>query len=175
MCSKKIPARFLRKKARQKSSLAGGSVRQTCPTKKFIGRRGLIGGTVCVSGYFNPVHKGHIRYLKEAKKLGMRLVVIVNNDKQVKIKGSKPFMDQQERLEIVSAIGCVDEAIVSIDADETVIETLKLVKPDIFAKGGDRTLDNIPEKEICDKLGIKIVTKVGGGKIQSSSGLLKHK
>jgi len=164
MCSKKIPARFLRKPARQKSSLAGGPASQR-----------LIGGTVCVSGYFNPVHKGHVRYLKEAKKLGDRLVVIVNNDKQVKIKGSKPFMDQQERLEIVSAIGCVDEAIVSIDADETVIETLKLVKPDIFAKGGDRTLDNIPEKEICDKLGIKIVTKVGGGKIQSSSGLLKHK
>lgn len=130
--------------------------------------------TVCVSGYFNPVHKGHIRYLKEAKKLGMRLIVIVNNDKQVKIKGSKPFMGQEERLEIVSAIKYVDEALIAIDEDATVIQTLKLVKPDIFAKGGDRTLDNIPEKEICDKLGIKIVEMVGGGKVQSSSKLIKN-
>jgi len=129
--------------------------------------------TICVSGYFNPVHKGHIRYLKEAKKLGDRLVVIVNNDKQVKIKGSKPFMDEHERLEIVSAIKCVDEALIAIDKDGTVVQTLKLIKPDIFAKGGDRTLENIPEKEICEKLGIKIVEGVGGGKIQSSSKLLK--
>jgi D-beta-D-heptose 7-phosphate kinase/D-beta-D-heptose 1-phosphate adenosyltransferase len=128
-----------------------------------------------VSGYFNPVHKGHIRYLKEAKELGGRLVVIVNNDKQVRIKGSKPFMGEQERLEIVSAIKYVDEALIAIDKDGTVIETLKFVKPDIFAKGGDRTLDNIPEREICEKLGIKIVEGVGGGKIQSSSELLKDK
>ena len=131
--------------------------------------------TVCVSGYFNPLHKGHIRYFKEARALGDRLIVIVNTDEQVKLKGSKPFMDQEERLEIVSAVKYVDKAVLSIDKDESVVETLKLIKPDIFAKGGDRTLENIPEKEICDKLGIKIVEMVGGTKIQSSSALLKDK
>lgn len=131
--------------------------------------------TVCVSGYFNPLHKGHIRYFKEARALGNYLIVIVNTDEQVKLKGSKPFMDQEERLEIVSAIKYVDKAVLSIDKDKSVVETLKLVKPHIFAKGGDRTIDNIPEKKICDKLGIKIVEMVGGMKIQSSSGLLKDK
>ena len=131
--------------------------------------------TVCVSGYFNPLHKGHVRYLKEAKKLGDCLVVIVNNDKQVKLKGNKLFMDQKERLEIVSAIRYVDKALLSIDKDGSVIQTLKLVKPDIFAKGGDRTIDNIPERAICGKLGIKIVARVGRKKIQSSSKLLKSK
>ncbi|MBU0533568.1 MAG: adenylyltransferase/cytidyltransferase family protein [Candidatus Omnitrophica bacterium] len=129
--------------------------------------------TVCVSGYFNPLHKGHVRYFKEAKKLGDCLIVIVNNDKQVKLKGSKPFMNQEERLEIVSSIRYVDKALLSIDKDKSVIQTLKLVKPDIFAQGGDRTIGNIPEKEICVQLGIKIVEMVGGGKIQSSSKLLK--
>lgn len=133
------------------------------------------GGTVCLSGYFNPLHKGHVRYFKEAKKLGDCLIVIVNNDKQVKLKGSKPFMNQEERLEIVSSIRYVDKALLSIDKDKSVIKTLKLVKPDIFAQGGDRTIGNIPEKAICDKLGIKIVEMVGGEKIQSSSTLLKNK
>ena len=130
--------------------------------------------TVCVSGYFNPLHKGHIRYFKEARALGDYLIVIVNTDRQVKLKGSKPFMDQDERLEIVSAVKYVDKAVLSIDEDKSVVQTLKLVKPDIFAKGGDRTIDNIPEKEICDKLGIKLVEMVGGTKVQSSSSLLKN-
>ncbi|MDD5455018.1 MAG: adenylyltransferase/cytidyltransferase family protein [Candidatus Ratteibacteria bacterium] len=147
--------------ARRKNSSAGRLARR------------LVGETVCVSGYFNPLHKGHVRYFKAAKKLADRLIVIVNNDRQVEMKGSTPFMDEEERMEIVSAIEDVDEAVIAIDTDGTVIETLKSVKPDIFAKGGDRTLANIPEKEICEKLGIKIVTGVGGGKVQSSSKLLK--
>ena len=121
---------------------------------------------VCTSGYMNPLHKGHLQLLKEAKALGDYLIVIVNNDRQVALKGSKVFMDEQERCEIVSAIKYVDEVILSIDEDRTVCKTLELIKPDIFAKGGDSTDENVPEKGICP-----IVFGVGGGKIQSSSWL----
>lgn len=130
---------------------------------------------VVASGYFNPLHVGHIRYLEEAKKLGTKLIVIINTDKQAKLKGSLQFMGEKERAEIVSALNSVDEVFLSIDKDKTVCRSLEFIKPDIFAKGGDRILDNIPEKEICEKLGIKMVFNVGGGKIQSSSWLLnKH-
>ncbi len=127
---------------------------------------------VAVSGYFNPLHIGHVRYLKEAKKLGTKLIVIINSDKQCKLKGSFAFMNEKERAEIVSSLKPVDEVVLSIDNDKTVCKTLESIKPDIFAKGGDRTLDNIPEKEICEKLGIKMVFNVGGGKVQSSSWLI---
>jgi len=130
--------------------------------------------TVCTSGYMNPLHKGHIKLLKESKALGDRLVVIVNNDAQVSLKGSKPFMDEEERCDIIRAIRYVDEVVLSIDNDKTICRTLEMIKPNIFAKGGDSTLENIPEKDICDKHGIKLVLGVGGGKIQSSSWLLKN-
>ncbi len=121
---------------------------------------------ICTSGYFNPVHIGHIRLLEEAKKLGDYLVVIVNNDAQVKLKGSKPFMKEIERCAIIKALRCVDEVVLSIDTDRTIIKTLTMIQPDIFAKGGDSTPDNVPEKGICE-----IVYGIGGGKIQSSSWL----
>lgn len=129
---------------------------------------------VAVSGYFNPLHVGHVRYLKEAKKLGTKLIVIINSDKQSKLKGSFLFMSEKERAEIVSSLRFVDGVVLSIDKDKTVCKTLELIKPDIFAKGGDRTLDNIPEteREVCQKFGIKIIFNVGGGKIQSSSWLI---
>ena len=126
---------------------------------------------VCTSMYANPFHKGHLALVREAKKLGDYLIVIVNNDLQVGLKGSKRFMDERERCEIVSAIKYVDEVILSVDTDRTVRETLKLVKPDIFAKGGDSTNDNVPEQEVLDLLKTKLVLNVGGGKIQSSSTL----
>ncbi len=126
---------------------------------------------VCTSGYFNPLHKGHIRLLKEAKALGDYLIVIVNNDIQVELKGSKLFMDQEERAEIIASLACVDEVMISIDQDRTVCNTLALVNPDIFAKGGDSTGDNIPEQEICRTFDIQLCLDVGGGKIQSSSWL----
>jgi cytidyltransferase-like protein len=134
---------------------------------------------VIISGYFNPIHKGHIEYIKRAKELGDWLVVIVNNDLQVKLKGSQPFMDESERVLIVKEIKGVDDVFLSIDKDKTVCESIKSVCDDliicdvVFAKGGDRTLDNIPEKKTCEELGIKMIFGVGGGKTQSSSELLR--
>jgi D-beta-D-heptose 7-phosphate kinase/D-beta-D-heptose 1-phosphate adenosyltransferase len=128
---------------------------------------------VAVSGYFNPLHVGHLRMLKEAKKLGDILVVIVNSDAQVKLKGSVPFMNEKDRMEIIGALKPVDKVILSIDKDKTVCKTLAKIKPDIFANGGDRaTTRDIPEDKICRKLGIKMVFGVGGKKINSSSRLL---
>lgn len=133
---------------------------------------------VITSGYFNPLHIGHINLIKEAKKLGDFLVVIVNNDEQVKIKGSVPFMPEQERVEIIKALRYADDVVLSVDKDASVIESLKVAAnlyPGelFFAKGGDRNIDNIPEKKVCEELNIKIVNGVGGGKVQSSSWLLK--
>ena len=131
------------------------------------------GKIVAVSGYFNPLHYGHIKLFEAAKNLGEYLVVIVNNDEQVKLKGSTLFIDEKERMKIISALRVVDNVILSVDKDRTVCKTLELIKPDIFANGGDRTKNNIPETAICKKLGCKMVFNVGGGKIQSSSWLLK--
>lgn len=127
---------------------------------------------VCVSGYFNPLHVGHLNYLNAAAKLGW-LVVIVNNDKQVKLKGSKPCMTAEDRAEIIRNLRSVNEVVVSIDDDKSVCKTLELVKPDIFANGGDRKSDNVPETDICRRLGIMMIYGVGGEKIRSSSELLR--
>ena len=127
---------------------------------------------VVASGYFNPLHIGHIRYLRDAKKLGTKLVVIINTDRQARLKGSFPFMREKERAEVVSSLKFVDDVILAIDRDKTVCKTLEFIRPDIFAKGGDRTLKNIPEREICEKLSIKMVFGVGGEKVQSSSWLI---
>lgn len=130
---------------------------------------------VAVSGYFNPVHKGHIAMFKEARKFGDKLIVILNSDKQVEMKGSKKFMDENERKYILESIGCVDEVVISIDDDPTQCKTLVLLKPHIFANGGDRRSENdLPEAAICREHGIKMVFNVGGEKVQSSSWLLKN-
>ncbi len=131
---------------------------------------------VVTSLYGNPLHSGHVRLIEESAKLGDELVVIVNNDKQVALKGSIPFMSEQERLYIVSMIKGVDYAILSIDDDETVCESLLLVQPLICAKGGDRHEKTMNKKEIktCDSIGCRIIYGVGGrDKIQSSSELLR--
>lgn len=127
----------------------------------------------CTSGYYNPVHSGHIKLFEEAKKLCDYLVVIVNNDEQVKLKGSKVFMDENERVNIVKAIRYVDKVILSIDKDRTIKETLKKINPDVFIKGGDSIPENTPELELCESLGINVIFNVGGDKIQSSSWLKK--
>jgi len=129
--------------------------------------------TVAVSGYFNPMHVGHLEMMEKAKKLGDRLVVIVNNDYQVKLKGRVPFLNQKDRMKIVSAIKWVDKVFLSIDRDSSVSKSLAKVKPDIFAKGGDRKHGNIPtsETDICRKLNIRRVDGLGK-KIRSSSVLI---
>jgi len=137
--------------------------------------------TIITSGFFNPLHIGHINLFREAKKLGDYLVVIVNNDEQVKLKGSIAFMPQDERMEIVKAIRYIDEVFLSIDKDISQSESLKAVAklyPGelFFAKGGDRNSDNIPDSEkiVCKEYNIEIINGVGGGKVQSSSFLLKN-
>ena len=124
--------------------------------------------TVAISGYFDPLHVGHIEYIKLAKKLGDKLIVIVNNDAQCKIKKGKSFMNQEDRLEIIKSIMWVDDAILSIDSDGTVRKSLASLKPNVFANGGDRHNKEIPESDICRKLGIKIIDGLGK-KIRSSS------
>lgn len=127
---------------------------------------------VAVSGYFNPLHVGHLEMIEKAKKLGDYLVVIVNNDKQVKLKGRVPFMNEKDRIKIIKALKDVDEVFLSIDKDKTVCKSLAKVKPDIFANGGDRkNLNDVPEYEICQKLKIKMVDGLGR-KIRSSSILI---
>ena len=129
---------------------------------------------VAVSGYFNPLHIGHIRLLKEAKELGDYLVVILNNDQQVKLKGSVPFMKIADRKEIVESLKYVDEVFISIDKDKSISQSLTQVKPDIFANGGDRHQEEIPETKVCQAYNIKMVDNVGGQKIRSSSSLIKE-
>ncbi|MBU0636720.1 adenylyltransferase/cytidyltransferase family protein [Patescibacteria group bacterium] len=126
---------------------------------------------VAVSGYFNPLHIGHLEMIEKAKKLGDYLIVIVNNDYQVKLKKSVPFLNQNDRIKIISAIKWVDSAYLSIDKDKTVCKTLAKIKPNIFAQGGDRYEGNIPEASICHSLNIKMVDGLGK-KIRSSSILI---
>lgn len=142
-----------------------------------------------ISGYFNPLHVGHLDYIYEAKKLGEKLLVIVNNDEQVKIKGSVPFMSQDDRIRIVESITPVSGAVLSIDTDGSVVETLKNIYNRynlargwcsnstvsiLFANGGDRKLGNTPEEEFCKEVGIETVYGVGGGKRESSSELIAN-
>ena len=133
---------------------------------------------IIVSGYFNPIHKGHLEYFKNAKQHADFLFVIVNSDLQRKLKGSKPFQDEKERMIIVNSIKGVDKAILSIDKDRTVCETIKKIAQEYgqefslaFANGGDQNNDTIPEKPVCEQLGVKLVDGLGD-KIQSSSWLL---
>ena len=125
---------------------------------------------VAVSGYFDPLHVGHLEYLKLAKSLGDYLIVIVNSNSQCKIKKGKPFMDENDRLEIVRNLKMVDEVFLSIDQDKTVCMSLEKIRPDIFANGGDRSTDEVPEIVICNKHKIKMIDGLGE-KIRSSSDL----
>ena len=134
---------------------------------------------IIVSGYFNPLHKGHLELFEKAKAQGDALFVIVNNDHQRALKGSKEFMLEAERVLIVAALKVTDKALLSIDQDRTVCATLEHIhnefgaKYDLyFANGGDQNNDSIPEVPICKKLGIGLVEGLGD-KIQSSSWLLK--
>ena len=134
---------------------------------------------IIVSGYFNRLHKGHLELFQKAKASGDQLWVIVNSDLQRELKGSKEFMDENERLLIVSAIGIVDKALISIDKDKSQCATLadlaNMYSGDYelyFANGGDQNNDSIPEVHVCKEKGIALLEGLGD-KIQSSSWLLK--
>ena len=125
---------------------------------------------IAVSGYFDPIHVGHIEYINNAKKLGDWLVVIVNNNNQCALKKGKYFMDEKDRVLIVKNIKAVDEVFLSIDEDKTVCKSLKKVNPDVFANGGDRKNYEIPESKVCKENNIQIIDGLGE-KIRSSSDL----
>jgi len=133
---------------------------------------------ICVSGGFDPLHVGHVRLFKAAKKLGDELIVIINNDNWlIKKKGFK-VMDEKDRKEIIESIRFVNEVVLTKhepgSEDISVCESLKEIRPDIFANWGDRKGDNIPEYQLCEELGIKMKFNMGvGGKIRSSSELVK--
>jgi cytidyltransferase-like protein len=134
---------------------------------------------IIVSGYFNPIHKGHIEYFNNAKALGDALIVIVNSDHQRALKGSKEFQKEAERVFIVSNIKSVDQVFLSIDEDRTVCETIRFIHQQLakdyelaFANGGDQNNNSIPEAPVCQELGIELLDGLGD-KIQSSSWLLK--
>ena len=134
---------------------------------------------IIVSGYYNPLHEGHLELFEKAKEEGDLLIAIVNNDFQRELKGSKAFQNQDQRIAIIRAIRFVDIAYVSIDEDQTQIETLKMLYTRYgdalelaFANGGDQNNDTIPERSICEALGIELIDGLGE-KIQSSSWLLK--
>lgn len=134
---------------------------------------------VAISGGFDPIHVGHIRYIQAARELGDKLVVILNNDNWLMKKKGFVFMTAAERAEVLRAIRGVDEVIITSHPENTddmsVRTELEQLKPDIFANGGDRKPDGdpVPEVELCNKLGIELIYNVGGGKTQSSSELVK--
>ena len=125
---------------------------------------------VAISGYFDPIHVGHLEYIEMSKKLGDYLIVIVNNNKQCVLKKGKPFMDEMDRMKIVKAIKWVDEVFLSVDQDGTVCKSLKKIKPDIFTNGGDRHNTECPEAVVCRKYEIELLDGMGD-KIRSSSDL----
>ncbi len=142
------------------------------------------------SGYFNPLHKGHIELFEKAKEIADFLVVIVNNDKQRELKGSKEFQIEDERCKIISSLRVVDSVLLSIDEDRTVRESLKLLYERykkreemsgnpieyklIFVNGGDQFSSEVAERDVCQQYGIYMIDGMGS-KIQSSSWLLSDR
>ena len=133
--------------------------------------------SVLVSGGFAPLHPGHLSNFEDAAKLGDLLVVVVNGDKFLEKKRGKAFMPLKVRSQIVSRVLGVD-IVVPFEPtnpdDTTVCEALGIIHPDVFAKGGDRNKDNIPEAKVCNDLGISIVDGVGDKKLWSSSHFLQN-
>jgi cytidyltransferase-like protein len=133
-----------------------------------------------VSGYFDPIHDGHIEYFEKSKALGDKLIVILNNDKQTSLKKGKPFMNENVRKRIVESIKYVDEVILSIDENRSVCKTLELIADKykdaelFFVNGGDRNQGNIPETDVCKKRNISFVDGAGE-KINSSRNYYSQK
>ena len=137
-----------------------------------------------ISGYFNPIHTGHLDYIESAKSKCDYLYVIVNNDLQVKLKGSREFLDEESRVRIAGALGVVYKAVLSIDSDLTVVKTIKSIYEENyndpfvsdfrFMNGGDRKAGNTPESDFCNINQIKLIYNVGGEKTQSSSEIIEN-
>ena len=128
---------------------------------------------VAVSGGFDPIHVGHLRMMQEAAEHG-KLTVIINSDAWLRRKKGYVFMPWDERAELISALACVDNVIQANDDDRTVCETLKELRPDIFANGGDRGVNTTPEAKLCEELDIELMWNIGGGKVRSSSNLVRE-
>ncbi len=126
---------------------------------------------VAISGYFDPLHAGHLDYINMASELGDFLVVIVNNTEQAMLKKGYEFMPFEERMKVLRNLRNINIVVGSKDTDLTVCKSLKALNPDIFANGGDRKTEEIPEYKVCMEQGIEIVDGLGG-KIQSSSDLV---
>lgn len=134
---------------------------------------------VVASGFFDPLNgKGHITYIQEAKKLGDYLIVILDNDIQLRLKKGKMFYPTiEDRLAIIREMRSVDQVVVSIDIEGLPIpKTLALIRPHIFAKGGDRIPGNMPqcEVDVCREIGCEIVYNVGDEKTTSSQELVRN-
>ena len=136
---------------------------------------------VVVSGYFGPIHVGHLDYIEAGARLGDELLVIVNNNRQQELKKGRVVIDEADRLRIVSALAVVDHAMLAVDDDGTVCASLEAVArrfPDhvlVFGNGGDRVADNVPESEVCERYGIEMVFEVGGAeKADSSTRLIEE-
>ena len=154
-----------KKEKKQKSKQTNGHGVNAVKTKADI--------VVAISGGFDPLHVGHIKLIKAARKLGDSLVVILNNDNWLSAKKSFIFMKQEDRKEILEAMSDVDKVILSFHDDPpqdmSVCSELEVLKPDIFANGGDRLSSKVPERGICNELGIEMKSNVGGRKMRSSS------
>jgi D-beta-D-heptose 7-phosphate kinase/D-beta-D-heptose 1-phosphate adenosyltransferase len=141
-----------------------------------------IKNVIIVSGGFDPVHKGHIRMFREAANLGANVVVGLNSDEWLKRKKGKPFMEWEERAEILESCKFINQVISFDDSDDTANDAIKRVfdmyNADssnyniYFANGGDRKLGNVPELDTCKELEVIMLWGIGGGKIQSSSWLI---
>lgn len=137
---------------------------------------------VIVSGYFNPLHGGHLDMIEAARAMGDKLIVIVNNDKQQVLKKGKIILDEKNRLRLMRALRDVNEVVLSIDdyklesGEIPQINTLEMIARQhpgdelIFANGGDRGSEKaIPEVEVCKKYGIELRFDAGEGKPDSST------
>ena len=129
--------------------------------------------TVAVSGGFDPIHVGHVRMIREAAEHG-DVIVIANSDAWLERKKGYVFMPWKERAEILDSIKGVAAVYEAKDEDDTVCESLKTLRPNYFANGGDRKLKNTPEMTVCAELGIEMLWEVGGDKMQSSSTLVNN-
>ena len=126
---------------------------------------------IMISGGMDPLHIGHVRLIQDAAKLG-KVIVALNSDRWLIDKKNYCFMPWKERKEILMALEDVHNVVEVNDTDGTVCDAISKFKPEYFGNGGDRTEDNTPEKQLCEKLGVEMVWELGGDKIQSSSDLI---